>query len=546
MDSPIKLPPRHRTWSWVAPKHYPADDDLKQVPEEWVKHQPISGFKASWKLAWNFPKVIFFAVIASLVGSVLTILVERLVGHSADAVFADFSAVALWSVLGVIALMLFISWIFETAADAMIFVGTPRSVHALRLNIAHDVLTHPVMEMSPGEVLNIADEDGQGACVIKEGFGFPVYMMGSLIGAAIALFPIHAGISWATLGGAVATGLAALVVAKPMGTAIENKRVSQSSAVALITDIAQGVRVVKGLGAVERAYARAEVALEKSRVLAMREVWVSTWCAFIQQAVPAGFSVWIMLWAARLTVNGQLSPGEFMSIYLIAPSTLVVTGYSFSYLTQVWTRSVASANRINALKASFHPEETAEVKQVESPQVGLEVWHPRSPQGHADAVAAATALAEAAGRVEGSELVEVAGRRDIRKALYAPHGAHIFEGTLAENVAPTGKESMVDEALEAAACGDIIARLGGDPTAIALREAGFNLSGGQRQRVALARALAPNSELLVLEDPTTGLDAITLDQVVGRIKELRRGRSTIVISSSRAWINSADRVKEFA
>lgn len=530
----MKLPPRHPTWSWVVPQQCPPDDDLKEVPEEWVTHQPISGFKASWKLAWNFPKVILFAVLASLSGAVLTILVERLVGHSADAVFADFSMLALWSVLGIIALMLFFSWIFETAGDGMVFVGTPRSVHALRLNIARDVLVHPKMEMSPGEVLNIADEDGQGACFIKEGFGFPVYMMGSLIGASIALFPIHSGIGWATLGGAVATGVAALVVAKPMGTAIENKRVSQSAAVALITDIAQGVRVVKGLGAVERAYARAEVALEKSRVLAMREVLVSTICAFIQQAVPAGFSVWIMLWAARMSVDGQLTPGQFMSIYLIAPSTLVVTGYSFSYLTQIWTRSVASANRINALKASFGKEESGEVVAVPAPEVGLEVWHPRSPQGHADAVAAAQALVKS-----------LSGGRDILKGLYAPHGAHIFEGTLAENVAPTGKETMVEEALEAASCGDIIARLGGDPTAIALREAGFNLSGGQRQRVALARALAPDSEVLVLEDPTTGLDAITLDQVVSRVKTLRQHRSTIVISSSRVWLNSADRVREF-
>jgi putative ABC transport system ATP-binding protein len=75
-------------------------------------------------------------------------------------------------------------------------------------------------------------------------------------------------------------------------------------------------------------------------------------------------------------------------------------------------------------------------------------------------------------------------------------------------------------------------------------EQGRSLSGGQRQRVALARALATDAPVLVLHDPTTALDTVTEARVAEALRELRRGRTTLVATTSPALLAACDRVVE--
>jgi ABC-type multidrug transport system fused ATPase/permease subunit len=75
-----------------------------------------------------------------------------------------------------------------------------------------------------------------------------------------------------------------------------------------------------------------------------------------------------------------------------------------------------------------------------------------------------------------------------------------------------------------------------------LAERGRTLSGGQRQRLLLARALTADADVLVLDEPTSAVDAHTEARIVQRVAELRRGRTTIVFSQSPLWITVADEV----
>jgi putative ABC transport system ATP-binding protein len=73
---------------------------------------------------------------------------------------------------------------------------------------------------------------------------------------------------------------------------------------------------------------------------------------------------------------------------------------------------------------------------------------------------------------------------------------------------------------------------------------GANLSGGQRQRIALARAVAADAPVLVLQDPTTAVDAVTERNIAEALVAARRqeDRATVVMTRAPALLRSCDTV----
>lgn len=148
---------------------------------------------------------------------------------------------------------------------------------------------------------------------------------------------------------------------------------------------------------------------------------------------------------------------------------------------------------------------------------------------------------EGAVRVSGEELAALSIEAVREHMLVNPYDGEIFAGTLRTNIDPSGTSRTVAEAVAASMLTDVVAlhREGLDH---GVRDRGANLSGGQRQRLSLARALAADSDILVLHDPTTAVDAVTEQLIARNIAELRRGRTTVVITSSPALLDAADRV----
>jgi ATP-binding cassette subfamily B protein len=122
--------------------------------------------------------------------------------------------------------------------------------------------------------------------------------------------------------------------------------------------------------------------------------------------------------------------------------------------------------------------------------------------------------------------------------------ALVFAGSIRENIA-RGKPGATFEEIERAArqadAHDFIMALPqGYETAIG--QGGADLSGGQRQRLAIARALIRNAPLLLLDEPTTGLDAATADRIMRPIRRLMQHRSSIVISHDLLTTRTADEI----
>jgi len=124
--------------------------------------------------------------------------------------------------------------------------------------------------------------------------------------------------------------------------------------------------------------------------------------------------------------------------------------------------------------------------------------------------------------------------------------ALIVRGSVRENITyarPGAGERELVEAAEAAGAREFIERLP-DGYDTDLGERGRSLSGGQRQRIAIARALLADAPVLVLDEPSTGLDAAARAALIEPIRRLTDGRTTLLISHDPVLNAEADRVVE--
>lgn len=120
----------------------------------------------------------------------------------------------------------------------------------------------------------------------------------------------------------------------------------------------------------------------------------------------------------------------------------------------------------------------------------------------------------------------------------------IFDGTIRENIRYGRPGASDEEIVEAAKAADAHEFIMGFPEGYDafVGQKGRRLSGGQRQRVAIARAMIRDAAILVLDEPTTGLDAESGERIIAPLENLMRGRTTIVISHSLLTAGRADRV----
>jgi ATP-binding cassette subfamily B protein len=120
----------------------------------------------------------------------------------------------------------------------------------------------------------------------------------------------------------------------------------------------------------------------------------------------------------------------------------------------------------------------------------------------------------------------------------------IFDGTVRENIAygrPDATELDLVRAARAADAHEFISDLP-DGYGTPIGQKGRRLSGGQRQRIAIARALVRDAPVLILDEPTTGLDAESSDRLLRPLRRLMEGRTTIVISHNLLTVADATRI----
>jgi ATP-binding cassette subfamily C protein CydCD len=131
-----------------------------------------------------------------------------------------------------------------------------------------------------------------------------------------------------------------------------------------------------------------------------------------------------------------------------------------------------------------------------------------------------------------------------RRVALVAQDTYLFNDTLEANIRLARPEASAEEltlAIEQAALSGFVASL---PDGLATRvgERGVQLSGGQRQRIAIARAFLKDAPVLVLDEATSHLDAISEAQVRAALDTLMTGRTTLVIAHRLATIRAVDMI----
>jgi ATP-binding cassette subfamily B protein len=118
----------------------------------------------------------------------------------------------------------------------------------------------------------------------------------------------------------------------------------------------------------------------------------------------------------------------------------------------------------------------------------------------------------------------------------------LFSTTIRENIAYGRSDATEEEIIDAAkrAQADQFIRQMPDGYASQVGERGGHLSVGQRQRIGIARAFLKNAPILLLDEPTSALDPTTESAIMDTIKELMRGRTTLIVTHRLATIHDVD------
>jgi len=416
--------------------------------------------------------------------------------------------------------------------------------HALRMRVVASVLVArpgAMDEHAPGELLTRASSDADRV-------GGFVGVIASALAAAVALVAAATVllVSSPLLGAVIVLGTVAVLVANAaISRGVEarsgDEQREAGRAAVLAEDLVRGLRVVKGLAAeatASRRYTEASRAATGAATRAVRahslRDGVTVLTTGLYLLIVVGVGGWLAL-SGALSLGGLIA-SLGLAQFLAGPlQTLAAVPASAA-------RARASAARILGLLRESdgrpHGARDGEAEHVPatSPRAVPELAV-TGPSGTITVAPGAMIGMPAATAAEASRILR--SLRDARGArpgdvLVAPHESALFQGSPRDNVAVVGRPGGVEAALRAAFADEIVADDVG--------EGGLRLSGGQRQRVALARALAGDPPVLVLHDPTTAIDAATEDVIAERVRAFRRGRTTIVVTTSPAWLARCDEV----
>jgi ATP-binding cassette subfamily B protein len=127
---------------------------------------------------------------------------------------------------------------------------------------------------------------------------------------------------------------------------------------------------------------------------------------------------------------------------------------------------------------------------------------------------------------------------------YVPQETFLFSDTIENNIAYSEQSFEKDKVIQASKISQIYKDVDNFPKRFdtILGERGINLSGGQKQRTSIARAILADPKILILDDAFSAVDTYTEEEILSGLKDVLKGRTTILISHRVSTLKNSDRI----
>ncbi len=392
------------------------------------------------------------------------------------------------------------------------------------------------------------------------------------LGIMVVLSPV---LTLVTVAVAPALWMIALASRRKLFPASWDAQQQSGEVVGLVDEAIGGVRVVKGFGQEEQEQEQLEATSAKLFASRLRMIRLTARYNPALTAIPSLGLVGVLALGGWLAIQGSITLGTFLafSAYLA-----LMTGpvRMLTYMITLGQEARASAIRVFDIIDS-RPVITDRPDAAELPAdaAGLSFddvrfgYVPAEPvlrgvsfrvePGETVAVVGASGSGKStlallvprfydpqdgAVRIGGYDVADVT-RDSLRAAIgLVMEESFLFSDTVRANLAygrPDATDEEIVAAARAAQADEFIARLPqGYDTVVG--EQGLTLSGGQRQRVALARALITDPRVLILDDATSAIDPRLEAEIHAALREVMRGRTTLIIAHRRSTLHLADRI----
>jgi len=344
---------------------------------------------------------------------------------------------------------------------------------------------------------------------------------------------------------------------RPLHASQAAQREAAGRLAALGSDTVAGLRILRGVGGEEvflNNYKRQSnlVRLTGNRIAAPQAGLESG-----QVLLPAILTGIVTFLGARDVMNGSLQPGELVAFFGYATFLTTPLRTAIEYVIAT-TRAYVGAGRVlrilNVAPLVVEPLEPrtwpTTIEVLSDSISAISIHRGQLVAVVTESPAEASVLADRLGRfvadvdgvtINGVDLAEFSVRETRQHIVVSEIEPRLFSGSLRYELVPHGdvSDGNIMPALEATSSLDILDALE-DGLDTVVEERGRSFSGGQRQRLSLARAILTNAELLILVEPTSGVDTHTEGRIAARLRDVRGDRTTLVATTSPLMLEKMD------